>query len=141
MEQEPRQYVVFVLAGEQYAISAGDTQEIHEMVRIRPIPHSKPHVEGIYSYRGRVIPAINLRRLFGFGAEVSAGEIIVLTRNRRFYGVIVDSIIQILDVSRLTDFIELSRAAANIESRFVERVVSAGSNIITILSVDAIVNS
>lgn len=72
---------------------------------------------------------------------MSAGEIIVFTRNQRFDGVIVDSIIQILDVSRLTHFIELSRAAANIESRFVERVIGAGSNIITTLFVDAIVNS
>jgi purine-binding chemotaxis protein CheW len=59
-------YVLFELAGTAYAVSSGVVQRMEMVEHVTPVPNAPPFVDGVVFSRGRVVPAINLRRRFGF---------------------------------------------------------------------------
>jgi purine-binding chemotaxis protein CheW len=59
------QYVTFAVAGEMYAVPIAPVQEIIRMPAVAQLPLAPKTLEGLANLRGRVLPIINLRRLFG----------------------------------------------------------------------------
>lgn len=55
--------VVFVLAGQRYALPIQAVQEIQQIVAMNDVPDSTPGVVGMVNLRGMVIPAVDVRRL------------------------------------------------------------------------------
>ena len=86
-------YVVFELAGGTYAIRSDDIQQLDMVGVPTPVPHAPSYVEGVVSIRGTVIPAINLRKRFGFAAvpHDPRTRLIVVRALGRIVGLIVDS--------------------------------------------------
>jgi purine-binding chemotaxis protein CheW len=59
------QYVTFAVAGEMFAVPIAPVQEIIRMPAVSQLPLAPPALHGLANLRGRVLPIINLRRLFG----------------------------------------------------------------------------
>lgn len=57
-------YVVFRLEGLRYALVSSQVQEVVQAVAVRPLPKAGKIVEGIFSYRGQLVPLLNIRRRF-----------------------------------------------------------------------------
>jgi len=66
------QFVTFALAGEMFAVPLAPVQEIIRMPPVAHLPLAPDALEGLANLRGRVLPIINLRRLFG--SEVRAHD-------------------------------------------------------------------
>ena len=56
-------YLLFEVAGQQYAIEASRIVEVLPLVQVTVIPRAPSEVAGIFSFRGRPVPLIDLRRL------------------------------------------------------------------------------
>lgn len=63
------QLVIFKLAKEDYGLPINKVQEINRMGAITNLPHTQDFMEWIINLRGRVIPVLDLRKRFGFGAQ------------------------------------------------------------------------
>jgi purine-binding chemotaxis protein CheW len=59
------QYVTFAVAGEMFAVPIAPVQEIIRMPAVSHLPLAPPTLDGLANLRGRVLPIVNLRRLFG----------------------------------------------------------------------------
>jgi purine-binding chemotaxis protein CheW len=59
------QFVTFAVAGELFAVPMAPVQEIIRMPVVAQLPLAPAMLEGLANLRGRVLPIINLRRLFG----------------------------------------------------------------------------
>jgi purine-binding chemotaxis protein CheW len=57
-------YLTFAIAEEQYGIGILKTREIIGMMKITAIPNAPKFIKGIINLRGKVIPIVDLRRLF-----------------------------------------------------------------------------
>jgi len=65
-ENEGRQLVSFEVDAEEYAFDIAEVQEIVRVPdEISRVPRAGEHVLGIIDLRGRVLPLVGLRRLFG----------------------------------------------------------------------------
>lgn len=65
-ESNVRQFVTFIAGDEVFAVDMAPVQEIirvPEVVRVPLAPHT---LEGLANLRGKVLPIISLRRIFGF---------------------------------------------------------------------------
>ncbi|HDQ70614.1 MAG TPA: hypothetical protein ENN19_00780, partial [Chloroflexi bacterium] len=74
---------------------------IIEMVTITPLPQIGGSVEGVINMHGQTVPVISLRRHFGF-AEIPFGlrtPIIILRVKKQTFGLIVDEVIDVLNLS------------------------------------------
>lgn len=85
-------YVLFELAGTAYAVPSPAVRRMDMVEHVTPVPNSPPFVDGIVLSRGEVIPAVNLRRRFGFErvAYDLKTRMIVVEHGDRFVGLIVD---------------------------------------------------
>ncbi|MBI1358446.1 MAG: hypothetical protein GC160_29265 [Acidobacteria bacterium] len=60
-----RGYVVFALAGERYAAPLDRVVELDRVTALTPVPNTPGFMLGVTNVRGRIIPAVELRQLFG----------------------------------------------------------------------------
>ncbi len=61
------QLLTFTFGDSPYAIEARRIVEVLPLVAARPLPHMPDHVCGLFTYRGSLVPLIELGRLLGVG--------------------------------------------------------------------------
>lgn len=86
-------YVLFELAGTVYAIPSAEVRQLEMIEHITPVPNAPEAVEGVVFSRGQVIPALSLRKRFGFPkADYDMrSRLVVVSVGERSLGLIVDS--------------------------------------------------
>src|SRR5882757_7185469 len=62
---EQKQYLTFLLAGEEYAISILKVKEIIEYDTVTTVPKTPKWIRGDINLRGSVVPVVDLRLKFG----------------------------------------------------------------------------
>ena len=63
---DPRRgYLLFGLAGERYAAPMDRVAEVDRVAALTPTPNTPDFVLGVANVRGQIVPAFELRRLFG----------------------------------------------------------------------------
>lgn len=78
--QTRMQLLTFSIAGQPYAIEARLVIEVLPLVPARPIPQVPDYVLGIFTYRGDLVPLVDLGRRIGAGppaARLSTRVIVV----------------------------------------------------------------
>ena len=94
--------IAFKLIDDEYGFEIEYIQEIRKIKRITYIPQSPDFVEGVIKLRGRVVPLINLRKRLGLPA-VEYGKytkVIIVNLEYQILGVIVDSVTELLTISK-----------------------------------------
>lgn len=86
-------YVLFSLGEATYALPTATIRQLDMVGQVTPVPNALPHVAGIVSVRGQVLPAIELRTWFGLppADRTLQSRILVLHVHGRTVGLIVDS--------------------------------------------------
>src|SRR5690554_585746 len=95
-----RQYVIFKLNNEEYAIDIMNVKEISEYIEPIKVPNSPDFVEGIINYRDHVVPVINLHEKFDISpcSVTSDTRIIIFALNNKQIGLLVDDASQVLTI-------------------------------------------
>jgi purine-binding chemotaxis protein CheW len=103
-EQDVKQYLTFMIGGEEYAISLLKVKEIIEYDTVTQIPKTPEWVRGVINLRGSVVPVIDLAVKFRLPASV-AGKLscIVITEvecegEATVMGVMADAVRQVIDL-------------------------------------------
>jgi purine-binding chemotaxis protein CheW len=93
------QWTTFTVGGELFGFPVDDVQEVLRAQALTPVPLAPPHVAGLLSLRGEIMPALDLRRLFGCPSD-GPGKRFVITRleGRPAAALIVDELGDVVDV-------------------------------------------
>ena len=97
------QLVSFNVAEQEYAINIEDVQEIVQVPEtIIHVPRSESHVIGVMDLRGRLLPLVNLRRMFSLSEREldEKSRIVVLSLGSSSVGVAVDGVSEVLRVAK-----------------------------------------
>ena len=92
-----RQYLTFILAGEEFALDILRVQEIRGWCRATRVPNSADYMCGVINLRGAIIPVVDLRVRFGLARQpYSATTVVVVVKvctnsKERIMGVVVDA--------------------------------------------------
>ncbi|MGZ4954374.1 MAG: chemotaxis protein CheW [Methylobacter sp.] len=98
------QLVSFAVAGQEYAISIEDVQEIVQVPEhIVHVPHSESHVLGVMTLRNRLLPLVSLRRMFDLPPQDAdeQSRIVVVALGGASVGVVMDSVNEVLRVAKI----------------------------------------
>ncbi|MDN5330924.1 MAG: purine-binding chemotaxis protein CheW [Tepidanaerobacteraceae bacterium] len=137
--EEIRQFVVFKLGQEEYAVDIMHVNTIERMMPITRVPKAPDYVEGVINLRGEIIPVIDLKKRFGLASgEVTADtRIIIVMLDDLTVGMIVDSATEVVQLPQ--DSIEPPPSVAgNISSDFLEGVGKIGDRLLIILNLEKI---
>lgn len=96
---QPRQFTIFTVDGETFAVSLDEVKEIIRMPEVVRVPLAPPSLEGLTNLRGTVLPVVNTRSLFG-GVPVPADDatrVVILDRGQSI-GIVVDRVVSVVSV-------------------------------------------
>lgn len=98
-EAQDNQYVTFSVAGEMFAVPMGPVQEIIRLPEVAQLPLAPAVLDGLANLRGRVLPIINLRRLFGCAPRENddATRAVVIQIGQPL-GFVVDHVASVLNI-------------------------------------------
>lgn len=96
-----RQYVVFTLDEQRYALHLSAVDRVVRMVHITPLPNAPDIVLGIVNMQGRVIPVINIRQRFNLPRReiVLTDQLIFAHMKWRPVALVADSVTGVVECS------------------------------------------
>lgn len=94
-----KQFVTFSVEGEMFAVPMGPVQEIIRVPEVARLPLAPASLDGLANLRGRVLPIVNLRKLFGCAqrANDDASRAVVIQLGQPL-GFVVDRVASVLSV-------------------------------------------
>lgn len=134
---ETRRFCTFVVAGRTFAVDASAVQEVFRGTVTTPVPRGPAAIRGLLNLRGRIVPAIDMRRRMGFEPISGEGIHVVLTAGGETHSLIVDALTDVVDIPVAS--IETSTVGAEgAVGECVEGVVAARDGLVHLLGIEAI---
>ena len=91
-----QQFIIFTLAGTEYAVSAANVTEVGEMLQITPLPNVPVWLKGVSNLRGDIISIVDLRSFLQLeSGELSMTKRLLITRagdQEVVVGLVVDKV-------------------------------------------------
>jgi len=144
--QESKQFLSFILSGEEYALDILKVQEIRDWITPTIVPNSPSYIDGVINLRGEILPVINLRTRFGLENNVQLKNPIVIVLNifdgkrNRLMGLLVDAFSETYDIATST----INPAPANIsviDDEFIIGLTTVDKKMIILLDANSLLNS
>lgn len=141
-----RQFLSFILAGEEYATDILKVQEIRDWTQATLVPNSPEYVEGVTNLRGQIIPIINLRTRFSLPKDDSLKNRIVIVlkiddgERSRLMGLLVDAFAETYDIAEH----EIKAAPSKIsviDDEFIIGLATSDEKMLILLDVDELLTS
>jgi purine-binding chemotaxis protein CheW len=140
--KEEYQLILFTLGNSLYGIPIERVSEINKLADITPLPKAPGYIEGVINLRGNVVPVIDLRMRFGMESVERTGKnkIIVLLIGKRLFGIVVDSVQEVVTLSK--ESIEPSLpTASGLKAEFINSIGRYENKLVIILEISKIISS
>ena len=134
-------FILFELAGTTYGVRSRFVQQIEMIDDVATVPNAHPAVEGVVLIRGQVIPALNLRKRFGFEAidRDLRSRLVVINSGERVVGLIVDTAREFIKIP--TESIEPPpEAFTGLSGEYLEGIAAIKERMILVLNLDAVLD-
>jgi purine-binding chemotaxis protein CheW len=98
------QFLTFILDNETYALDILRVREIRGFSPVTRVPEAPHHTLGVLNLRGTIVPIVDMRRRIGVEpVEPSPLTVIIVlsvasTRGQRDFGLVVDSVSDVVDL-------------------------------------------
>jgi purine-binding chemotaxis protein CheW len=93
-------YLTFALEKTEYGLEILKVREIIGMMEITEVPRTPEFVRGVMNLRGKIIPVMELRQVFGMQTieESEDTRIVVVEISGLELGIVVDAVREVLDI-------------------------------------------
>lgn len=101
-EKEDKQYIVFRIQKESFAIDISVINSIIMVPDITSIPKAPEYMKGVINFRGHVVPVMSLRKRMNYAEETFDKDtriIVVNLENNEMIGIIVDDVKAVMKIA------------------------------------------
>ena len=140
-EQEGK-YLAFILDNETYGIEILRVREIIGLMDVTTVPQTPEYMKGVINLRGKVIPVIDLRLKFSMQEKEHTDEtcVIVVEVNNTSIGIIVDSVSEVLEITR-GEIEESPHFGQDIDTSYIMGLGKVKEKIVILLDIEEILSS
>jgi purine-binding chemotaxis protein CheW len=145
-QKELRQYLTFILDGEEYGVPILKVNGIQGWERTTPIPNSPDYVMGIINLRGEVVPIIDLRKRFGLEKiPYDSHTVVIVVRiggtndKKRTVGLVVDAVADVHDIDQ-EQIHSTPEFGGKISDNFVKGLGMIGEKMVILLEIDNLID-
>ena len=141
-----RQYLSFLLDGEEYGVDILRVQELRGWTPVTRMPDMPEYMQGVLNLRGAIIPVVDLRLRFGLKTKEYGPTTVVIVvhvdrgRTERVMGIIVDAVSETYTLA-LDQIQPAPKVGSVINSDFITGLVAENERMIVLLDIDALMNS
>jgi purine-binding chemotaxis protein CheW len=127
-------HVLCKIAEADYVLPAVDVLQMESFSGATKVPGAAPHVAGLVQIRGRVVPVIDLRVLFGFEtiAPTIDSRVVVMKHGARTVALLVDCAREVLKIPA-ADFQPPPPVVVQQTDGLVKAVVQAGTRLLMLI--------
>jgi len=127
-------HVLCRVADADYVVAAADVLQMESYTGATRVPGAAAEVAGLVQIRGRVVPVLDLRVLFGFPSiePTINSRVVVMNRGERTVGLLVDSAREVLKIPA-ADFHPPPPVVAQQTDGMVKAVAQAGSRLLMLI--------
>ena len=143
---EQQQYLTFLLAGEEYAISILKVKEIIEYDTVTVVPKTPKWIRGVINLRGSVVPVVDLAVKFGLEERpVTRTSCIVilegqLENQNTTMGIVADAVSQVMDLAS-EDIREVPEFGTRVQVNYLLGMAQLGKKFALLLDVDKVLST
>ena len=143
---EQQQYLTFLLAGEEYAISILEVKEIIEYDTVTAVPKTPKWIRGVINLRGSVVPVVDLAVKFGLEQKpVTKTTCIVIVETQyenqnTTMGVIADAVSQVMDIAA-DEVQEVPAFGTRITVDYLDGMAQLGKKFVLLLDIDKVLSA
>jgi purine-binding chemotaxis protein CheW len=139
-KKEERKILVFRLAKEELGLDISSVREVLRPEKIYPLPKTPHFIEGVINLRGHIVPLIDLRkRLLAEQTEDEPNKRIIVCRVNKFIvGLTVNSLKEIVALSKEDIKPTPEVVAMQMEADLISGIAKVGERIIPILDLEHI---
>jgi len=143
---EQQQYLTFLLANEECAISILKVREIIEYDTITTVPKMDPWMRGVINLRGSVVPVIDMAAKFGMEQKpVGKTTCIVIVETwfedqQTTVGLIVDAVSQVMELSE-DDIQPVPDFGTSVRMDYLIGMAQSGRKFALLLDVDKVLTT
>jgi len=143
---EQAQYLTFLLAGEEYAISILKVKEIIEYDTVTTVPKTPRWVRGVINLRGTVVPVVELGLKFGLEERpVTKTTCIVIVEGQvggqsSLMGVLADAVSQVMEIAA-EDIREVPAFGTRIKVDYLQGMAQLGKKFVLLLDIDKVLSA
>ncbi len=131
------QFLTFQLGDELYGVDILRVQEIKGYTAVTKIPNTAPHIKGVLNLRGTIVPIIELRTKFGMPTidYTMFTVIVVVVVRDRIMGLVVDSVSDVLNISK-KDIQPPPEFGAKVDVSVLTGIGKSGDKLVALLNID-----
>lgn len=93
-KSEGREYLVFGLGGEEYAVDTHYVRELRSYEMVTQLANAPDYIKGVINLRGLIVPILDMRLKLGLGTPTydAFTVMIILNTGSGVIGIVVDSV-------------------------------------------------
>ena len=139
LSHELLQLVSFHVGEEEFGLDILRVQEIIRVQQFTRVPNSPDIIDGVINLRGKIIPAISLRKCFGLEdlAPDKQTRIIVVEVKGTVVGFIVDAVSEVLRIAPST--IEPPPRLGRVHKEYVFGVGKINERLVILLDIESLI--
>lgn len=143
---QQEQYLTFLLAGEEYAISILKVKEIIEYDTVTVVPKTPKWIRGVINLRGSVVPVVDLAVKFGLEERpVTKTSCIVivdgqLENQNTTMGIVADAVSQVMDLAA-DDIQDVPEFGTRVQVNYLLGMARLGKKFALLLDVDKVLST
>jgi len=143
---DQRQYLTFLLAGEEYAISILRVKEIIGYDTLTMVPKTPTWVRGVINLRGNVVPVVDLAIRFGLADRpVSKTTCIIIVEwqlqsEAMMIGLIADAVSQVMDIAA-GEILDVPAFGTHVRMDYLSGMAQLGKKFALLLDIDKILSA
>lgn len=145
MNAEGKQFLTFILAGEEYGVDILRVQEIKGWDAATEIPNTPEYIQGVINLRGTIVPIVDLRVRFSMPkAEYNNMTVVVVLnvqseKGERTMGFVVDAVSEVYNVNskELKDAPDFGGA---IDTQFIKGLATVDEKMLILLDIDKLID-
>jgi len=143
---EQQQYLTFLLAGEEYAISILQVKEIIEYDTVTTVPKTPKWIRGVINLRGSVVPVVDLGVKFGMEERAVTKTSCIVIIETRFegqnatIGIVADAVSQVMDLAA-DDIRPVPEFGTRIKVDYLLGMAQLGKKFALLLDVDKVLST
>ena len=140
-----KQYLTFLLAGEEYGVNILKVKEIRGWEQPTLLPNTAEYVLGVINLRGMVVPVMDLRKRFGMQqVELGKTAVVVVVKvshsgRERTIGMVVDAVSEVYNISDET-IMPSPDLGGTISDEYVKGLATIQDKMIILLDIDYLIN-
>lgn len=137
-------YMTFKLANEEYGLAILRVREIIGLMDITRVPRTKEFVRGVINLRGKVIPVVDVRLVFGMNRTEYTDQTVIIvvqwpTGNAATtMGILVDEVLEVMNIEAEQIEPPPDVHASNADAGFILGIGKADRRVICLLDIERV---